>query len=209
MAIPTRDVARDERGSPALPGIRMMEGMLTSTAGRLLVATPLLTDPNFDRTVIYVCIHDDNGAFGVVLNRPVNARAAELVPAWAAYVSPPGALHAGGPVDRSSFLALGRMPAGSVPDWWTPISRGIGMVNLGGRPDGGDDLEALRVFHGYAGWGPQQLDAELTEQAWFVVGARPEDPFTQDPYRLWSDVLRRQHGSAALYSTYPREAKWN
>ena len=74
--------------------------MLESAAGRLLVATPILNDPNFDRTVVLVCFHDANGAFGIVLNRPVEARASDLVPGWEDLISPPGRLHAGGPVER-------------------------------------------------------------------------------------------------------------
>jgi len=184
--------------------------MIESTAGRLLVATPLLTDPNFNRTVIFVCFHDENGAFGIVLNRPVEARAADLAPAWEELISPPGVLHAGGPVERSAFLGVGRMElAEDDPQWWTEITQGVGLVNLAGDPEEAEDLEALRIFHGYAGWGAGQLDVEIGEQSWFVVDAEPLDPFVEDPARLWNTVLRRQRGSLAMYGWYPEEARWN
>lgn len=184
--------------------------MTESTAGRLLVATPLLTDPNFERTVIFVCFHDGNGAFGVVLNRPVEAQAADLVPGWEELISPPGVLHAGGPVERSSFLALGYMEnPEDDPEWWTALgrgpARGLGLVNLGGEPEEADDLEALRIFHGYAGWSADQLDVEIGENAWWVVDARVEDAFTSSPERLWNTVLQRQRGELAMYGRYPED----
>ncbi|MEX1022090.1 MAG: YqgE/AlgH family protein [Dehalococcoidia bacterium] len=187
----------------------------TGSAGRLLVATPLLTDPNFDRTVVLVCFHDASGAFGIVLNRPVEARASDLVPDWEDLISEPAALHAGGPVERSSFLALGRMEAGEDEvqsagiEWWTSLGRGLGLVNLAADPEEAEDLEDLRIFHGYAGWGGGQLDAEIGEHAWFVVDADPFDPFTPRPDRLWNAVLQRQRGELAMYGHYPADPKVN
>lgn len=184
--------------------------MTETTAGRLLVATPLLSDPNFARTVIFVCFHDGSGAFGVVLNRPVEAQAADLVPGWDGLISPPGSLHAGGPVERSSFLGLGYLPdAEGDSAWWTPFGReaapGLGLVNLAGDPDEARDLNQLRIFHGYAGWSAAQLDVEIGEDAWWVVDAAVDDLFTSSPARLWNRVLLRQRGELAMYSRYPED----
>lgn len=187
--------------------------MFESTAGRLLVATPLLDDPNFDGTVVFVCLHDAAGAFGIVLNRTVGGDAADLLPEWAPLISPPGSLHSGGPVERSSFIGLGRMRAElaveSAPEWWTPIRHGVGLVNLAADVDAASALEDLRVFHGYTGWGAGQLDTEIGEEAWFVVDARPEDVFTTRPERLWNEVLARQRGRLAIYGTYPPDVQLN
>jgi putative transcriptional regulator len=187
--------------------------MLESTAGRLLVATPLLTDPNFDRTVVFVCLHDASGAFGLVLNRPVEAPAEQLLPEWAGRISPPGMLHSGGPVERSSFIGLGRMEGGAAdeaaPGWWTSLRHGLGLVNLAADADEASALRDLRVYHGYAGWGAGQLDAEIGEEAWFVVDARAGDPFGEEPERLWNRVLARQRGPLAIYGTYPADPMVN
>jgi len=128
--------------------------MLESAAGRLVVATPLLEDPNFDGAVVLVCLHDAAGAFGVVLNRPAEAQAAELLPEWEDLISRPGVLHNGGPVERSSFIGLGRMdvtPDTPPLEWWTPLRRGVGLVNLAADVEEASGLQDLRVFHGYAG----------------------------------------------------------
>ncbi|MCK9486287.1 MAG: YqgE/AlgH family protein [Dehalococcoidia bacterium] len=189
--------------------------MLESAAGRLLVATPLLNDPNFERTVVLVCFHDANGAFGIVLNRPVEALAAHLVPDWHGLISPPGTLHAGGPVERSSFLGVGLMEEPQdEPEWWTALARGrpgpgLGLVNLAADPEEAARLDALRIFHGYAGWGAGQLDMEIGEDAWFLVDAHPLDPFAAEPEALWRDVLLRQRGDLAMYGWYPEDARLN
>ncbi|MCK9495433.1 MAG: YqgE/AlgH family protein [Dehalococcoidia bacterium] len=185
--------------------------MQESTAGRLLIATPLLTDPNFERTVILVCFHDGNGAFGIVLNRPVGSPAGDLLPEWSELLTPPGELHYGGPVERSSFLGLGYIegPEDHGLEWWTPIARGVGLVNLAADIEEAESLEALRVYHGYAGWGAGQLDAEIGENSWFVVDVDPEDPFTERPERLWNEVLGRQRGELSMYGTYPLDHRVN
>ncbi|MEX2375808.1 MAG: YqgE/AlgH family protein [Dehalococcoidia bacterium] len=187
--------------------------MFESTAGRLLVATPLLDDPNFDGAVVFVCLHDAAGAFGIVLNRAAEGQAADLLPEWASLISPPGVLHSGGPVERSSFIGVGRMDDGltveSPSEWWTPIRHGIGLVNLAADVDQALALQNLRVFHGYTGWGAGQLDTEIGEEAWFVVDARPEDVFTLNPGRLWNEVLGRQRGRLAIYGTYPPDVQLN
>ncbi|MDA1010897.1 MAG: hypothetical protein DWG80_04910 [Chloroflexi bacterium] len=186
--------------------------MFESTAGRLLVATPLLEDPNFAGAVVLACLHDDAGAFGIVLNRPVEARATDLVPGWDRLISAPGLLHSGGPVERSSFIGLGRLQPGEEdahPDWWTSVGRGIGLVNLAADVEEAAALRDLRVFHGYAGWGAGQLDIEIGEEAWFVVDARPEDVFTTRSERLWHEVLGRQRGDLAIYGTYPVDVRTN
>ena len=180
------------------------------TSGRLLVATPVLDDPNFERTVVLVGLHDTGGAFGVVLNRPADAHAADLLPEWGHLLSPPGRLHAGGPVERSSFLAIGLMtPDEPQHDWWTPIGLGLGLVDLSVDAEAAEGLHALRVFHGYAGWAATQLEIEIGEEAWFVVDARPDDVFTEDPDRLWNRVLQRQRGELAIYGTYPSDLRVN
>ncbi|MGH9138416.1 MAG: YqgE/AlgH family protein [Acidimicrobiales bacterium] len=178
--------------------------------GRLLVATPLLGDPNFERAVILVLEHNDDGALGVVLNRPTDVELLEPLPGWNRFAGEPGVVFLGGPVSRNAVIALARagdeLPTGT----WEPVLDRLGVLDLTTDPDTlGDELDTLRVFAGYAGWGPEQLEAEIDEGAWYVVDADPGDAFTHDPQRLWRRVLSRQGGELARAATVPDDPRLN
>ena len=101
--------------------------------------------------------------------------------------------------------ALGRV---EDSDAWQPLLGRVGTVDLGRTPaEVSANLEAVRVFAGYSGWGPGQLDAELEQEGWFVVDAHPDDLLTPDPESLWRVVLRRQGGDLAVSANYPRDAE--
>ena len=184
--------------------------MPDALTGRLLVATPLLDDPNFHRTVVFVCSHNQEGALGVILNRPLEDPVDELVPAWGRLTAVPHVVFAGGPVDRERVIALARDRSGQERPSWSPILPQVGLVDLGLDPDYlPSSVEVVRLFAGYAGWGGGQLEHEIGESAWFVVDARPGDIFTHAPLDLWRTVLRRQSGALAMYSTFPRDTALN
>lgn len=172
-----------------------------SLTGRLLVATPLLTDPNFAGSVVYLCRHDPDGAFGVILNRPLATEAVEIVPEWAERCAPPAVLFDGGPVRRSHALALGLdLEARRRTRGWTAVQGPVGMVDLRNEPAAlPPSVERVRIFAGSSGWDAQQLDREIRDDAWFVLRSRASDVFTADPHGLWREVLRR-HPRHALYA---------
>ncbi len=177
--------------------------------GKLLVATPPLADPNFDRTVVLVLEHGEEGALGLVINRPSETPLASVLPDWHEPASPPGVVFSGGPVAPEAVIALARGGSAATPGW-VPVLDEIGSVDVGMDPaDIGVPIRALRVFVGYAGWAEGQLDAELAQGAWFVVPALPDDPFTLQPDRLWYQVLRRQRGRLAMFAHCPADASVN
>jgi putative transcriptional regulator len=179
-------------------------------AGSLLVATPALGDPTFRRTVILVLDHDEGGTLGVVINRPTSVEVAEILPDWHDYSATPGVVFRGGPVALDSALGLAGVAGDDEPLGFRRVVGDLGLVDLDAPPELlVPELSALRVFAGYSGWGSGQLDAELEEGSWFVVEAEPRDPFSGDPERLWSQVLRRQGGDLALLSTYPDDPALN
>lgn len=172
--------------------------------GRLLVATPLLTDPNFARAVVLLCAHHAEGAFGIVINRPLAERVGAHLPQWERRVGEPPVFFAGGPVQPTTVIALGRDRSGVAAPWWTRVTAEVGLIDLRWEPaDLSSSMQSVRLFAGYAGWGGGQLEREIEEQAWFVVDAAPGDAFTPVPERLWREVLRRQAGPLAMFSTYP------
>jgi putative transcriptional regulator len=179
--------------------------------GRLLVATPRLTDPNFRRAVVLMLDHGDDGALGIVVNRPLEVDVAAVLPGWQPYATAPGRLFQGGPVALDSALGVVAVPGDDVePMGVRRIIGSLGLVDLDTPPQvvvGG--VAGLRIFAGYAGWSGGQLEEEIRDGAWYVIEAEPRDPFTDSPQVLWRDVLRRQRGELALVSTYPEDPSLN
>jgi putative transcriptional regulator len=196
-------------GNPARLGARIGQNeSVESLRGQLLVAAPSLLDPNFSRTVVLIGEHGDEGAMGVVLNRRSDVTVDEAVPALNEIVDGEDLVHVGGPVHPQAIVVLGEFD--------DPERAGVlvfGAVGFlpGEIGDAGDlgDLARARVFAGYAGWGPGQLEGELAESAWIVEPAMPDDVFTVDPDTLWSAVLRRKGGSFTILATMPPDPSVN
>ena len=179
--------------------------------GQLLVATPALREPTFARTVIAILEHGEStGALGVVINRTIEASIADVVPAVADLATPPGVLFDGGPVAPQTAIALGLAAAGADPEGWSPVAPPLVTVDL--DHDAAllaTSLTALRVFVGYAGWSPGQLEAEIAEGSWYVVDRLPLDCFAPDPDRLWSTVLHRQGWPLSAVAVCPLDPSMN
>jgi putative transcriptional regulator len=187
------------------------------TTGSLLVATPVLVDPNFARSVVLVVDHDEEGAVGLVLNRPTSLEVSSIQPVWADLANAPQVVFEGGPVGSDSALALALL-RGSAADEDSGRG-GVGMrhltsdlclLDLDTDPDEVvPRLEGLRVFAGYAGWAPEQLEEEIDEGSWFVLPTVPGDVFAGHATTLWADILRRQPGDLRLLATYPPDPSLN
>jgi putative transcriptional regulator len=175
--------------------------------GKLLVATPDLEDPNFFRTVVLMLEHSDEGALGVVLNRPTVAEISEPLPAWAAMAAEPAVVFVGGPVQPEAAIALGRRASdGGEPEGFAALFGDLGTVDLERSPEAVvPTVDRIRVFAGYAGWGPGQLEAEIEQNGWFVVDAQPSDPWWQQPESMWREVLRRQRGDVRMFANFPMD----
>ncbi|MGH1565512.1 YqgE/AlgH family protein [Mumia sp. DW29H23] len=182
-----------------------------SYRGRLLVATPLLGGGPFYRSVVVVLDHDAGGALGVILNQPLDATVAEVLPEWSTLVSSPTAVFSGGPVSTDSALAVGVLRDGDDPPaGWREMYDRVGLVDLD-LPSRAVEagLRGVRVFAGYAGWSPGQLESEIAEGSWVVVDSFDEDLLSPNPEALWRQVLRRQGGDLAMLSTYPDDPQLN
>lgn len=179
-------------------------------AGKLLVATPSLRSAEFSRTVIALLQHSDEGALGLVLNRPGNASLLDVVPPVADIASTPAVVFSGGPVEPQVAIALGVTTAGAVGEGWRPVAGPLVTVDLDYDPDLlAASLSDLRVFAGYAGWSGGQLESEIAEGAWYVVERLPQDAFVDFPDRLWSQVLHRQPWPLSAVSTCPLDPTMN
>lgn len=183
---------------------------MASLKGRLLVATPVIGDPNFERTVVLLLEHDDEGAVGVVLNRPTDVAVLDPLPEWSALSADPSVVFVGGPVEQSAAIGLARVRDANGAEGFHPVLGRIGTLDLSRDPGDLDaGVEQVRIYAGYAGWGAGQLEHELAADAWFVVDAMPDDVLSPDPDDLWAQVLRRQGGDLALLSRCPRDPSLN
>ncbi|MFI0983525.1 YqgE/AlgH family protein [Streptomyces sp. NPDC021093] len=195
---------------------------VSSLTGRLLVATPALADPNFDRAVVLLIDHDDAGSLGVVLNRPTAVGVDQILAPWAELAGAPGVVFRGGPVSMDSALGVAVVPGADpspssrlrsgrgCPIGWRRVHGAIGLVDLDAPPELlAAALGSLRIFAGYAGWGPGQLEDELTDGAWYVVESEPGDVSSPEPEGLWRAVLRRQRSGLAMIATYPDDPSLN
>jgi putative transcriptional regulator len=188
-------------GSDDAANTRHNQCMEESLRGQLLIAAPSLFD-YFRRTVVLVLEHTEEGAMGVVLNRPSDTTVSEAVSALAELADDDELVRVGGPVSPEAVVALG--------DFEDPAEAGTNVVGSLGLldPDAPDPaLRRLRVYAGYAGWGPGQLDGEIEEGAWIVDSADPEDPFQDGD--LWADALQRKGGAYSLMSTMPADPSLN
>lgn len=184
---------------------------MVDTTGRLLVASPLIGDPNFDRSVILMIEHNAEGALGVVLNNPTRTDVGEMLPAWAPLTARPPVFFLGGPVSPESVICLGQaIGDASADETFHQVVGNLGTIDLNREPDTFPmDLDEVRLFAGYSGWGPSQLESELAMDAWFVVDADPGDALMSSPDELWSFVLARQRGPMAWLANYPIDPSLN
>ena len=181
---------------------------MTSLKGRLLVATPALFDPNFRRAVVLVGEHGEEGAMGLVLNRPAEVTVGEAVPPLAVVAGAESLVHVGGPVQPEAVLVLAEFDDASAAA--TLVVGDVGFASSD------DDLEALagatrraRVFAGYSGWGPGQLEAELEEESWLVEAADTVDLFPGPEDDLFATVLRRKGGTYRVLALMPEDPSTN
>jgi putative transcriptional regulator len=180
---------------------------MESTRGQLLIAGPGLIDPNFWRTVVLIVEHSEDGALGLVLNRPSETTVGEAVSELERLLEPDDTLYIGGPVQPSALIVLGQFENPS--DAALIAFEDIGVLARGAEEDGGAELRRGRAFVGHAGWGPGQLDSELERGDWIVEPATREDAFTAEPAALWESVLTRKGGSYALVARMPPDPSVN
>ncbi len=182
-----------------------------SFAGDLLVSRPDMTDPNFDGTLTFLLEHGDDGAVGIMLNRPSGLAVADAFPGWTDLTPPPSCVFVGGPVQTNAIIALGRYRPDAVASDALGLPGDLVSVDLDEQPAlaRADGLTDLRIFAGYAGWGAGQLEGEIANDAWWVVPGFASDVFTDRPESLWTEVLRRNGGDLRWFAHLPSDPSSN
>ncbi|MFQ5654264.1 MAG: YqgE/AlgH family protein [Planctomycetota bacterium] len=180
--------------------------------GIFLIASPTLADPNFRRTVVLLCDHDEEGSLGLVLNRPMDVPVSKVVPSLEAQGQRSGLIHIGGPVDANRLMALRR---GSHPgDELREIGDDLYLVadldrTIEGFTASRRDPEDYRFDLGYAGWGKKQLAGEIRQNAWIVRPANSSLVFQVPAASLWAAALKEMGGGYSLYAEMPLDPTMN
>lgn len=178
--------------------------------GDLLISEPYLPDPNFERTVVYLCEHDENGTFGFVLNNKAQVKLADVVDEVGNYKAD---LFIGGPVQQDTLHFLHRhdqllSSARHVKNeiyWGGDYDKLLECINTKSI-----DSKDIRFFLGYSGWSPNQLMDELKQKSWIVLkGASQEMIFDWDNRDLWKACLNTMGGKFRLISNYPKDPRLN
>ena len=182
---------------------------LKPSQGRLLIAEPFLGDPNFERSVVLVCEHNESGTFGFVLNQTTHLLLKDVIEDEI-YAQIP--LHIGGPVEQNTLHFVHRM--GAVIEDSVQIGEGLywggdfeqlrSLLNMGTVTE-----QDVRFFIGYSGWGSGQLDGELTQNAWIVTETDADFIFDTPANQFWRGILRRMDGKYKALSNYPTDPRLN
>ncbi|MGA9859443.1 MAG: YqgE/AlgH family protein [Solirubrobacteraceae bacterium] len=180
---------------------------MDSARGQLLIAGPGLVDPNFWRTVVLIVEHSDEGALGLVLNRPSETTVGETVSELSDLLDLQDPLYVGGPVQESALIVLAEFerPDDAALIAFADIGVLAGTAQEGPAPP----VRRGRAFVGHSGWGPGQLDGEVARGDWILEPARREDAFSDAPDALWEAVLTRKGGSYALLARMPADPSVN
>ncbi|MBT8397889.1 MAG: hypothetical protein HKO65_09880 [Gemmatimonadetes bacterium] len=180
---------------------------MESLRGRLLISSGRLHDPNFRHTVVLVGEHNEDGALGVVLNRALEVTVEQIAPPLGPLVPPGDRLYEGGPVQPEGLVLLAELKEPELLD--LPVFESIGFL-VGNVPgDIKPSILRARVFSGYSGWGPGQLEAEMAADSWILEPAGVDDVFTDAPDLLWSRVLKRKGPEYQQLSRLPFDPSMN
>ncbi len=180
---------------------------MESLRGKLLIASPTLQDPNFVRSVVLITEHGEEGAMGIVLNRPSEAEVAAVIPDLEP-VAGSEPIFVGGPVQPEALVVLGEFAEPEKAAWLVVADVGLvsAQTELEELPEA---IRRGRVYAGFSGWGPGQLEGEIEEDAWIVEAPIPPELFPDDPTVLWSSVLERMGGEYALVARMPEDPTMN
>lgn len=177
-------------------------------SGRILIAEPFLGDPNFERSVILLCEHNESGSFGLVLNQTTNSYLSDVIEG--VYQEYP--LYIGGPVEQNTLHYIHRL--GNLIEDSVDLGNGLfwsgdfeslkSLINIGTIK-----TEDIRFFLGYSGWGAGQLSEELAQNTWILSNIDSEMVFENEPVQFWRTVLKRMGGDYKVLSNYPIDPRLN
>jgi len=172
------------------------------------VASPALVDPNFARAVVLMTEHTEEGAMGIVLDRPSDASVADVVPQLAEIAGADAPIYVGGPVQPTALVVLAEFSDPTAAAWIVTADVGFASADFD-TSELPSVARRARVYAGYSGWDAGQLEAEMEADSWIVEPPIPRELFPESPDTLWNDVLARKGGQYALVARMPDDPSLN
>ena len=176
--------------------------------GSILISEPSLRDFYFRQSVVLLAEHNEEGTFGVIINKPIEARLKDIVKGFSAYNLP---VYLGGPVKTDSifFIHTRQEIENSVP-----IMQGLywgGDLNVIKTMFRNKEItpDEIRFFIGYSGWSPNQLDRELKEKSWVLSQTTVSEVINAPPETLWSNYLKSMGKDYAIWANFPADPTFN
>lgn len=181
---------------------------LSPAVGRLLIAEPFLSDPNFARSVILLCEHGEEGTIGFILNRSTELTLGDLLPGLS---TPELSIYQGGPVQMDTLHMIHKKPADLGGNEIFP------GIYWGGSYEALQDLvtaeeqdaDTLKLFVGYSGWSVGQLEKEMEEGSWIVADLRPQILFETSPENVWKEAIKTLGSEYAYLANMPLNPQLN
>ena len=177
--------------------------------GTVLLSEPFMVDPNFKRTVVLICEHNEEGTVGFIINRNTDVRLAEAVEEIEGFDAP---LYFGGPVQTDTlhyFHNMGETIEGSVQIapglYWGGNFEALKILIQSGKAR----ADEMRFYAGYSGWGAGQLEDELKQKSWLIAEIKPEHMFDAEPDELWKKILKDMGGDYSILSNFPEDPSFN
>jgi putative transcriptional regulator len=183
--------------------------MISPAPGILLIADPFLKDPNFMRTVVFLCEHQSEGTMGFVINKQIEQTLDELMDGFEGFPIP---VYYGGPVQMDTIHFLHQYPeqiSGGMEVMDNVYWGGDFAVLAAMVKNGEVDYNKVRFFIGYSGWSDGQLEVEMKEKSWLTVSATRNILFHEQPDDIWKDSLRHLGGEYEIMINFPIDPSLN
>jgi putative transcriptional regulator len=188
--------------------------MLDSVRGHFLIAGKQLRDPTFFKTVVLMIEHCDEGAMGLVVNRPTSINMANMLAGHFDIPTTDEVIFSGGPVEPKALFVVHNSPELNGTE--APVVPGVHVASntdvfervIQGYITGDDEME-FRIFAGCAGWGAGQLEGELERGDWYVQPATAGMTLDMDPYEVWDSLVKQVHRSHRILPHTTTNPEWN
>lgn len=189
--------------------LKIRTNNLKPSKGRILISEPFLIDYYFKRSVVLLAEHNEEGSFGLIINKPVDMHLSDILQDFPEFDAP---IYLGGPVKTENLYFIhtqGELIEGSLKIleglyWGGDIEQIKELITIGKLSH-----EEIKFFVGYSGWVPKQLEGELTKNSWLVSNIKAKKVMAFNPEQMWDDVIKNLGRDYAYWTNFPSDPAMN